>query len=139
MQGSGKSTLLNLLLGFIRPSAGKIFVEGTEMRYDQASLIQWRKRIALVSQDSPMFKRSIRENLTYGSDDTPQEAFEKAIEEACLGEWLDSLEDGANTVLELREKQLSGGQRQRIQLCRCFLGSQEILLLVSYYLHNYEP
>lgn len=93
---------------------GEVLQPGTE------STSNWYKNLSVVTQDSPMFKRSIKENLTYGYESAQQETLQDAIKKSHLETWLSTLEDGLETVLEIREKQLSGGQRQRVQVS-CYL------------------
>ena len=120
------------MLGFIRPTAGSVIVNSQELRFGSKQLAAWRQQITLVSQDSLMFKRTLRENLCYGVGTVDEEDLQRALHLACLDEWTATLEDGLDTVLHGREKQLSGGQRQRIQLCRAFLQDKSIVFMVSF-------
>lgn len=120
------------MLGFVQPVSGKIFVGGKRLRYDKERLAAWRKQVTLVSQDSLMFKRTLRENICYGVKNVIEADLQEAIRLACLEEWIASLPEGLETVLQGREKQLSGGQRQRVQLCRAFLQNKQLVFLVSF-------
>lgn len=129
--GSGKSTLLKVILGFLKPLHGKMFVDGETLVYRHEDLMDWRKQVTVVSQDSPMFRRTLRDNITYGLVDVSDEDLAEACERACLTKWIASLPYGLDTLLGNREKQLSGGQRQRIQICRAFLREQQVVIMVS--------
>lgn len=127
--GCGKSTLLNVMLGFVKPIHGRMFVDGKRLVYEHEDLIDWRKQVTVVSQDSPMFRRTIYDNITYGLPDVTEEEVEEAVKKACLTDWLNTLKDGIHTLLDGREKQLSGGQRQRIQICRALLSEKNIVFM----------
>ena len=119
------------MLGFVRPAAGSVICNQQLLRNDNDALAAWRRQVSLVSQDSLVFKRSIRENLCYGAPGATEEELQAAMEKTCLKDWIESLENGIDTVLQGREKQLSGGQRQRLQLCRLFLQDKPIFFMVS--------
>lgn len=121
---------MKVILGFLPPSSGRVYVNGETLIQDHEALIYWRKQVSVVSQDSLMFKRSIRENITYGNDHVSDEELQDAAKRACLTDWLSTLPNGLDTVLVERERQLSGGQRQRIQICRAFLSSKQIVFMV---------
>jgi ABC-type multidrug transport system fused ATPase/permease subunit len=113
----------------VAPDRGNIFVDG-HLLSESDQLRHWRRRFTMVTQDSPMFKRTLRENLTYGMQNVTDETLAKALSLSCMSEWVSELKDGLETVLEGRESQLSGGQRQRIQLCRAFLSQKAIFFMV---------
>lgn len=121
---------MNVLLGFVVPTSGQVYINGEALFARHNLLSSWRNHIALVHQDSLMFKRSIRENICYGITDITEDALQAAITFACLDEWLNTLKDGLETRLVDREKQLSGGQRQRIQLARAVLSGRDVILMV---------
>ena len=118
------------MMGFVRPVSGIVFCRGERLIYESRHLATWRGLISLVSQDSLVFKRSLRENLCYGAGETGDGELVKALQMTSLDEWVDSLPDGLETVLHGREKQLSGGQRQRLQLCRMLIRNKPILFMV---------
>lgn len=126
--GSGKSTLIQLLCRFYDPVGGSISMDGVDIK--QMSIAALRKRIALVSQQTELFNRTVLENIQYGS---PNSTREEAIEAAKLAFAHDfimnSLEKGYETIVGQSGQKLSGGQRQRIAMARAILRKPEILIL----------
>ena len=126
--GSGKSTLIQLLCRFYDPIDGSIMMDGVD--FQKMSIASLRKRIALVSQQTELFNRTVLQNIQYGS---PNSTREEAIEAAKLAFAHDfimnSLENGYETVVGQSGQKLSGGQRQRIAMARAILRKPEILIL----------
>jgi ATP-binding cassette subfamily B protein/subfamily B ATP-binding cassette protein MsbA len=126
--GSGKSTLIQLLGRFYDPVGGQIMLNGVDFR--QAAVADIRQRIALVSQTTELFNRSVMENIRYGS---PESTEEEAIEAAKLAHAhefiVNSLSEGYATKVGQAGQRLSGGQKQRIALARAILRKPEILIL----------
>jgi ATP-binding cassette, subfamily B, bacterial MsbA len=126
--GSGKSTLIQLLGRYHDPILGNITMNGVD--YRQLSLHDIRKRIAIVSQTTELFNRSVMENIRYGSlDSTEDEAIEAAKLAHAHDFIMSSLADGYETKVGHSGQRLSGGQRQRIALARAILRRPEILIL----------
>jgi ATP-binding cassette subfamily B multidrug efflux pump len=130
--GAGKSTLVNLLLGFYRPEAGRILIDG----YDIAGLTQesLRAQIGMVTQDTSLLHRSIRENISYGRPDAAEAEIVDAAHRSHATEFIEGLEDwngrtGFDAHVGERGVKLSGGQRQRIALARVILKDAPILVL----------
>jgi ATP-binding cassette subfamily B protein len=125
--GSGKSTLLNLALGFIRPTSGRMLIDGVDAA--TLDLRTFRRHVSVVPQESVLFEGSIRDNVTYGLGDVPDERVRRALEDANAAEIVDALPDGWHTVAGERGARLSGGQRQRIAIARALVRDPEVLLL----------
>ena len=130
--GAGKSTLVNLLLRLYDIDTGLITIDGTNIAdVPQNSL---RRQIGMVTQDTSLLHRSIRENIAYGRNDATDEEILAALERANAVEFVSELEDSeGNTGLDAkvgeRGVKLSGGQRQRIAIARIFLKDAPILVL----------
>ena len=130
--GAGKSTLLNLLLRFYDVQSGRILIDGQDIRgVTQASL---RAQIGMVTQDTSLLHRTIRENILYGRPDASDEEVRRAIQRAEAEGFIESLTDregrhGLDAEVGERGVKLSGGQRQRIAIARVMLKDAPILLL----------
>jgi ATP-binding cassette subfamily B protein len=125
--GSGKSTVLNLLMRFYDPTAGRITVDGHDVR--DAAQDSWRSQIGLVAQESFLFNTTLRENIRLGRTDATPTEVEAAAGLAELHALIASLPDGYDTVVGERGGRLSGGQRQRVALARALLRHPALLLL----------
>ena len=130
--GAGKSTLVNLLLRFHAPDGGRILIDGTDIAtVTQESL---RLEIGMVTQDTSLLHRSIRENLRYGRRDATDNQIREAARRAHALEFIEQLEDwegrrGFDAHVGERGVKLSGGQRQRIAIARVILKDAPILVL----------
>ncbi len=125
--GSGKSTMLNLTLGFLRPTTGRLLVDGADAA--TLDLRTFRRHVSVVPQESVLFEGSVRDNVTYGLADVPDERVRRALEDANAAEIVDALPDGWHTVVGERGARLSGGQRQRIAIARALVRDPRVLLL----------
>ena len=130
--GSGKSTLVNLLLRFYELDSGRILVDGQDIAHvTQDSL---RANIGMVTQDTSLLHRSVRDNIAYGRPDADDAALRHAAERAEASAFIDQLSDakgrtGYDAHVGERGVKLSGGQRQRIAIARVMLKDAPILLL----------
>ncbi|MDO4894851.1 ABC transporter ATP-binding protein [Moraxella sp.] len=130
--GAGKSTLVNLLLRFYDVSGGKIVIDGQDIStLTQESL---RQQIGMVTQDTSLLHRTVRENIAYGRPDATDEEIIQAAKAAHAWEFIQTLQDkhgntGLDTQVGERGVKLSGGQRQRIAIARVMLKNAPILLL----------
>ena len=125
--GSGKTTLIALLLRFFDPAAGRILLDGRDIR--EFDLTEWRRMIAVGLQNNPLLTGTLRDNAAYGRPDASIEEIRAALGRAALGDFVDSLPAGLNTVLGERGAKLSAGQAQRIGVARALLRDAPILLL----------
>jgi ATP-binding cassette subfamily B multidrug efflux pump len=130
--GAGKSTLVNLLLHFFDPESGRILIDGQDIGHvTQESL---RGQIAMVTQDTSLLHRSIRDNIRYGRPDATEAMIVDAARRAEAEDFILGLEDwfgrtGYDAHVGERGVKLSGGQRQRIALARVILKDAPILVL----------
>ena len=125
--GSGKSTLVKLLLRLYERDGGRILLDGR--RIEDLSLLDLRRSIALVSQDTYLFHGTVAENIAYGSDMANRSAIERAAQRAEAAAFIEELPDRYDTLVGERGQRLSGGQRQRIALARAILKDAPILVL----------
>ena len=125
--GSGKSTLVKLLLRFYEPDAGRILVDGLDVR--ELRLEDLRGAVGLVSQDVYLFHGSVRENVAYGRLEASDDEIREAARVAEAHRFVRALPDGYDTVVGERGQKLSGGQRQRLSLARAVLKDPPILIL----------
>ncbi|MEV5608551.1 ABC transporter ATP-binding protein [Streptomyces sp. NPDC052225] len=125
--GAGKSTVLNLLIGFIRPTSGRILLDGTDMA--TLDLRSYRRFLSVVPQESILFEGSIRDNVTYGLGDTDEETLLGALRDANALEFVERLPDGLETVVGERGARLSGGQKQRLAIARALIRDPRVLVL----------
>jgi ATP-binding cassette subfamily B multidrug efflux pump len=130
--GAGKSTLVNLLLRFYDLEGGRILIDGQDIaRVTQASL---RSRIGMVTQDTSLLHRSVRENIAYGRPDATEEEIVAAARQAEADDFIRDLADAKgrkayDAHVGERGVKLSGGQRQRIAIARVLLKDAPILIL----------
>ena len=125
--GSGKSTLLNLVLGFVRPTSGRIRLDGQDMQ--ELDLRTVRRSISVVPQESVLFEGSVFDNIAYGMPDVTPERVEQALRDANAWEFVSEQPHGWDTVVGERGARLSGGQRQRLAIARALVRDPRILLL----------
>ncbi|MGF0174796.1 thiol reductant ABC exporter subunit CydD [Streptomyces sp. Marseille-Q5077] len=125
--GAGKSTLLNALLGFVRPTEGRILVGGADLA--ELDLEGWRSRIAWVPQRPHLYAGTIAENVRLARPEANDADVRQALGHAGALEFVDALPLGVDTVLGEDGVGLSAGQRQRLALARAFLADRPVLLL----------
>ncbi|CAK9044053.1 ABC transporter B family member 2 (ABC transporter ABCB.2) [Durusdinium trenchii] len=128
--GSGKSSLVKCMAGLVEPSRGTIHFGDARLRPFTFNAI--RQYIAMVSQDSLLFARTIKENVWYGNDENDPHMRDKvclALHQVGLLDWVNTLEGGIEHSLDLKENQVSGGQAQRLQIARLLCKDPAVVLL----------
>lgn len=125
--GSGKSTLVSLLIGFRRPTAGRILLDGVDM--ESIDMRTWRRFISVVPQQPLLFSGTLRENIAYGLDGLTDDRINDAIDMANLRGFVDNHPTGLDTAVGEGGATLSGGQRQRVAIARAFVRDPRIIVL----------
>ncbi len=125
--GAGKTTILNLVIGFIKPTQGALYVDGENMA--DINYKSFRQFISVVPQNSILFTGTLRQNITYGREDISDERLNQIIDAANLREFVDSLPDGVDSMVTEHGGNLSGGQRQRVSIARAFARDPKVLIL----------
>lgn len=124
--GSGKSTLIKLVLGLLKPSDGKISVDDYDL--SEICLNSYYEHIAYISQDSPIFDGTLKENLVFDKSVCEQDVIE-VLDKVHLRELYHKLEQGLDTPLGERGITLSGGEKQRLALARLWFEPKSIIIL----------
>jgi ATP-binding cassette, subfamily B, bacterial len=125
--GAGKSTVVKLLLRLYDTGAGRIALDGVDVR--DVPLAELRRAIGYVGQDVFLFQGTVRENLAYGRPDAGDAELERAARLAEAHDFIAELPDGYDTVVGERGQKLSGGQRQRLSIARAILKDPPVLVL----------
>lgn len=125
--GAGKTTLCSLLPRFYEPTAGRITIDGHDVR--DVTLASLRRSIGIVQQDVFLFSGTIRENIAYGRLGASDAEVRSAAHRARLDEMIAGLPAGLDTIVGERGVKLSGGQKQRLAIARMFLKDPPILIL----------
>ncbi|MBP7146167.1 MAG: ATP-binding cassette domain-containing protein [Acidobacteria bacterium] len=125
--GAGKTTLAMLIPRFIDPTAGRVLMDGRDLR--EATLASLRAQVALVTQETHLFDDTVLANIAYARPDAGEEEIRRAARAAHAEEFIVQLPHGFRTRLGERGGQLSAGQRQRIAIARAFLKDAPILIL----------
>lgn len=127
VSGSGKSTLIRILLGFSKPDMGQIYFDNLPI--SQLDLVELRRRIGSVLQDSKLIPGTIYENVSLTRPDASQEEVWQVLEMAAVKDDIKAMPMGLSTHVSEENQNISGGQKQRILLARALLGDPQILIL----------
>lgn len=122
--GAGKSTLLKLISGIIKPDKGNVF-----LGVDKVNREVLGKAISVLNQKPHLFHTTVANNVRIGDDNATDEQIKQAIEQAEIGDLIDSLPDGIHTQMEEMGKRFSGGERQRIAFARALIQETPMILL----------
>ncbi len=125
--GAGKSTLVNMIPRFYDPTAGRIEIDGIDVR--EVTMKSLRDQIGIVTQEILLFNDTVARNIAYGKKETPREKIIEAARNANAYEFISALPHGFDTVIGERGYTISGGERQRIALARAILKDSPILIL----------
>lgn len=125
--GSGKTTLVNLLMRFHDPQAGRITLDGQDIRH--LPLRPYRSQYGVVLQDPYLFDTSIAANMRYASPDASDAEIEAVLQRARAWDFVSQFPDGVNHAVGEGGVQVSGGQRQRLAIARCMIMNRRFVLL----------
>jgi subfamily B ATP-binding cassette protein MsbA len=125
--GAGKSTLVHLIPRFFDITAGRLLIDGHDVR--EVTLASLRSQVGIVTQETVLFNDTVRNNIAYGQPHVPQKEVEAAARAALAHDFILALPAGYDTVIGERGVRLSGGERQRLAIARALLKNAPILIL----------
>lgn len=125
--GAGKTTLVNLIPRFYDPTRGRVLVDGVDVK--ELDLLQLRRSVGVIFQETFLFSASVAENIAYGRPEATRSEIEECARAAQAHDFIMELEEGYETIIGERGVSLSGGQRQRVAIARAFLLDPRILIL----------
>ena len=125
--GAGKTTFVDVLLGLLKNTEGKIFVDGVVL--DDENIVNWRSTIAYVPQTAYLIDDTILANVAFGQKEIDEKLVSDVLKEAMLQDYINNLPEGVNTVVGERGVAMSGGQRQRLSIARALYTKPEIIVV----------
>lgn len=125
--GAGKTTLVNLIPRFYDVTAGRVLIDGVDVK--EYPFSQLRGQIGVVPQKAVLFAGTLRENMQWRKKEASDEEIHRALEIAQANEFVSKLPDGLDTVIQQGGRNLSGGQRQRLTIARALVGAPQLLIL----------
>jgi ATP-binding cassette, subfamily B, bacterial len=125
--GAGKSTIARLIMRFYDPTAGRVSLDGRDLR--ELSFADLRHTITMVPQEGFLFSGTILENVLFGRPDASPEEAERACRELGVDDFMQSLPEGYETIVSYRGSRLSAGEKQLVSLARAFLADPPVLIL----------
>src|SRR5437016_43876 len=125
--GAGKSTLVHLIPRFFDVTAGRLLIDGIDVR--DVTLASLREQVGIVTQETVLFNDTVRNNIAYGQPHVPMKEVEAAARAALAHDFISALPAGYDTVIGERGVRLSGGERQRLAIARALLKNAPILIL----------
>lgn len=125
--GSGKSTIVSLIPRFYDPNAGRVMIDGVDVRDYQLQGL--RQQFGFVLQDTVLFRGTVRDNIAYGRPDATAAEIVRAAQLANAHEFIERMPDGYETIVGERGMTLSGGQRQRLGIARALIRNSPVLIL----------
>lgn len=125
--GSGKSTMAHLVIGLLRPTRGRLLLDGQDAQ--GLDMRSWRQHVSVVPQDCQLLDASVRENVTYGLGPVREDVLLQALTDANCMDFVERLPHGLDTPVGNAGSQLSGGQRQRLAIARALVRTPRVLVL----------
>ena len=125
--GAGKSTLVHLIPRFFDVTAGRLLIDGIDVR--DVTLASLREQVGIVTQETVLFNDTVRNNIAYGQPHVPLKEVEAAARAALAHDFISTLPAGYDTVIGERGVRLSGGERQRLAIARALLKNAPVLIL----------
>lgn len=125
--GAGKSTLVKLLLGILRPKQGQVLVDGVDLA--ELSISDWRTLVSFVPQEPILLKASLRQNVAMGVEHIDEKRLARAVDRACLTQFVAKLPHGIDTVIGEAGVSISSGQKQRLSIARALYKDSPIIVL----------